>query len=201
VQPAATKMVAAMNKYPSSSEPNETGFNLAFNTSRPFYRELQATPERSRRFGAAMRWFTSGGRFAVHHLIKSYDWAAFDHDGGVVVDVGGGHGSISLALARATTHLRFIVQDLPVVAAQGAKSVPTELKDRVSFVAHDFFAPQPVQGAAIYFMRTVLHNWSDAYASRILAALLPALREGSRIVVYEYLPPDVATTAWSEKQP
>lgn len=194
-------MVAAMNKYPSSSEPNETGFNLAFNTSRTFYHELQATPERARRFGAAMRWFTSGGRFAADHLIKGYDWAAFDHSDRVVVDVGGGHGAISMALARATTHLRFIVQDLPIVAAQGAKSVPTELKGRLSFMAHDFFTPQPVQGACIYFLRTVLHNWSDAYASRILAALLPALCDGSRIVVYEYLPPDVPTASWSEKQP
>ena len=201
VQPAAAKMVEAMKKYPGSGEPNETGFNLAFNTSRPFYRELQATPERARRFGFAMRWFTSGGRFSVDHLVKGYDWASFDNEGGVLVDVGGGHGAISFALAQATKNMRFVVQDLPVVAAQGAKSVPSGLQDRVSFQAHDFFTPQPVKGADIYFLRTILHNWSDVQASRILGQLLPALKDGSRIVVYEFLPGDVATTAWTDKQP
>jgi hypothetical protein len=200
-QPAAAKMVAALQKYPGSGESNETGFNLAFNTSRPFYRELQATPERVRRFGSAMRWFTAGGSYSVDHLIKGYDWAQFDTESGLLVDVGGGHGAISLALAGATKKMRFVVQDLPVVASQGAKIVPAELQDRVSVMAHDFFTPQPVKGASIYFLRTILHNWSDGQASRILGALIPALVDGSRIVVYEFLPGDVATTAWTDKQP
>src|SRR5438045_130111 len=111
-------MVAAMDKYPLSGEPNETGYNLAFNTSRPFYLELESIPDRARRFGAAMRWMSRGGRFSATHLIRGYDWISIDRPGGLLVDIGGGHGAVSLALAQSTQHMRFVVQDLPITAAQ-----------------------------------------------------------------------------------
>ncbi|OKL59534.1 hypothetical protein UA08_04988 [Talaromyces atroroseus] len=199
--PAATRMVETMKKYPASGEPNETAFNVAFNTSRPFYLELEAYPERARRFGAAMRWMSRGGRFSNDHLIRGYDWAQFDHEGGLMVDVGGGHGTVSVALANFTSNMRFIVQDLPTTASQGADSLPVDLKNRVSFMPHDFFAPQPVVGADVYFFRYILHNWSDKYAERILKGLVPSLKDGARIVCYEFLPGNSSTTAWSEKQP
>lgn len=144
-----------MKKYPSSGEPNETGFNTAFNTSRPFYLEMEAEPERARRFGAAMLWMSHGGRFSNDHLIRNYNWAEFDHEKAVIVDVGGGHGAVSLALANATKNVRFVVQDLPITASQGAELLPAELKERVSFMAHDFFDDQPVKGADVYFFRLV----------------------------------------------
>jgi len=156
--PAAPKLVDALKKYPASGEPNETAFNLAFNTSRSFYKELEATPERSRRFGAAMRWMSRGGRFSNDHIVRGYEWAQVDHANGLVVDVGGGHGSVSIALANSTSKVKFIVQDLPETATHGAKLLPGSLKERVSFMPHDFFGEQPVKGADVYFYRYILHN-------------------------------------------
>ncbi|KAF2152731.1 putative O-methyltransferase [Myriangium duriaei CBS 260.36] len=199
--PAAAKMVEATQKYPSSGEPNETAFNVAFNTSRPFYLELEASPERARRFGSAMRWMSRGGRFSNDHLIRGYDWASIDRAGGLVVDIGGGHGAVSIALANATKELRFLVQDLPISASQGEKLLAAELKERISFMPHDFFAPQPIEGADVYFFRYILHNWSDKYAERILKAAVPAMRHGSRIVCVDFLPGDHSETRWSDKQP
>ncbi|EXJ93212.1 hypothetical protein A1O3_01769 [Capronia epimyces CBS 606.96] len=199
--PAAPKMVDAVKKYPHSGEPNETAFNLAFNTSRPFYLELEASPERARRFGSAMRWMSQGGRFSHDYLVRGYDWAAFDHENGLLVDVGGGHGAVSIALAQATTQMKFIVQDLPNTAEQGRKLLSAELQGRVSFMAHDFFNVQPVKDADVYFMRYILHNWSDKYAARILKNLVPSLKDGARLVCCEFLPGDRATTRWTDKQP
>lgn len=118
-----------------------------------------------------------------------------------MVDVGGGHGAVSMALAKATTHMNFVVQDLPNTATQGEKLLPTSLQGRVSFMAHDFFEEQPVKCADVYFLRYILHNWSDKYARRILKSLIPALKDSSRIVCYEFLPGDRPTTLWTEKQP
>jgi hypothetical protein len=193
-------MVEALEKYPNSGEANETGFNLAFNTSRPFYLELQSTPERTRRFGGAMRWMSRGGRFSNDHLVRGYDWPSIDHAGGLLVDIGGGHGAVSVALAKATAHMRFVVQDLPETAAQGGKLLESGLENRVSFMAHDFFDEQPVKGADVYFLRYILHNWSDKYAQRILKSVIPAMKDGSKIVIFEFLPGDKATTLWTEKQ-
>ncbi|EXJ91409.1 hypothetical protein A1O1_04521 [Capronia coronata CBS 617.96] len=199
--PAAPKMVEALKKYSGSGEPNETAFNLAFNTSRPFYLELETSPERARRFGSAMRWMSQGGRFSHDYLVRGYYWAAFDHTEGLMVDVGGGHGAVSLALARATAQMKFIVQDLPNTVEQGRTLLPSELQGRLSFMEHDFFDLQPVKGADIYFMRYILHNWSDKYAARILENIVPALKDGARIVCCEFLPGDEATTRWTDKQP
>ncbi|OAA75810.1 O-methyltransferase, family 2 [Akanthomyces lecanii RCEF 1005] len=199
--PAATKMITALNKYPNSGEPNETGFNIAFDTDRSFYLELEAHPERARRFGSAMRWMSQGGRFSNQHLARGYNWAELDRPDSVVVDIGGGHGAVSIALAKETKNISFVVQDLPVCATQGAERLDAALKDRVTFMPHDFFQTQPVVGADVYFFRYILHNWSDKYAEKILKAVIPSMKEGSRILCVEFLPGEESTTQWTKKQP
>lgn len=52
------------------------------------------------------------------------------------------------------------------------------------------FTPQPVEGADIYFLRNVFHNWSDGHCVRILKALVPALKPGSRVLVCEHIIPE-----------
>ena len=103
--PASTKVVEAFMKWPGSGEPNETGFNIENNTSDPFYLELANITERSRRFGSGMRFMTRGSLYDIGHLINGYDWATLNKAGGVVVDIGGGHGEVSRVLAKATSKL------------------------------------------------------------------------------------------------
>ena len=55
----------------------------------------------------------------------------------------------------------------------------------MKFMAHDFFTEQPVVGADVYYFRWILHDWSDKYCTRILKALIPALKPGARIVLSE----------------
>ena len=126
---------------------------------------------------------TQGSLYDINHLIDGYDWGAFDRPGGCVVDVGGGHSGISQALARATKHLYFVVQDLKGTVAEGIKLLPDDLSDRVQFMPHDFFEEQPIRHANIYFFRFILHNWSDKYAARILEKPIPAMKDGSRVVI------------------
>lgn len=200
IAPASHKVMKAMEKWPGSGEPNETGFNIEENTSDPFYIQLAKDPERSRRFGAGMRFMTQGDLYDIRHLINGYEWHELDKAGGTVVDVGGGHGGVSRALAGATSQLKFVVQDLPGTVEEGEKLLPAELKDRITFMAHDFLTPQPIRDADVYFFRFILHNWSDKYASQILGNLVPAMKKGSRVVIYEFLPSEVATTSWTQKQ-
>lgn len=199
--PAALQTATAYEKWPNSSEPNETGFNVAESTTKPFYLHLADDPERARRFGAGMRFMTQGTLYDLSHLVQGYDWASLDAARGTVVDVGGGHGSVSVALAKAYSRLRFVVQDLAGTVEAGAAQLDEELRSRVEFMPHDFFETQPVKGADVYFFRFIFHNWADSYAVRLLRALVPALKDGARVVIYEFLPDVVATTQWSKKQP
>ena len=44
--------------------------------------------------------------------------------------------------------------------------------------AYDFFKPQPVQGARIYFLGSVLHDWPDQDARKILRNVTSAMTRG-----------------------
>jgi len=67
--------------------------------------------------------------------------------------------------------------------------VPADLKSRITFQGHDFFTPQPVKHADVYFFKHILHDWSDEWAARILKQIVPVLRPDSSIVVLEGLVP------------
>ena len=130
-----------------------------------------------------MRFITQRPELGPELVVHAFPWGTLPA-GSTVVDVGGSHGLVSIAIARAFPTLKFIVQDLdePVIRNADARK-PDDIKERVEFMAHDFFKEQPVRGAEVYFLRAVLHNWSDKYAVEILRALIPALKKGAKIVV------------------
>lgn len=47
-----------------------------------------------------------------------FDWAALPK-GSIVVDVGGGVGNLTMALAKVHKNLRFVVQDRPATVKEG----------------------------------------------------------------------------------
>ncbi|KAI1872857.1 uncharacterized protein JN550_003731 [Neoarthrinium moseri] len=187
---AACRTGDALAQFPGSEEPNETGFALSNGTSKDMFHFLSEYPERAERFAAAMRFFTQRPGLEPIHVVNNYAWGDIPQ-GGIVVDVGGSHGIICIELARQFPSLRFIVQDLDEAVIRDAeRQRPSELKDRVKYMVHDFFDEQPIGGAEVYFLRAVLHNWSDKYAKKILRALIPALKPGSRIVLNEPVMPE-----------
>ena len=109
------------------------------------------------------------------------------------MDVGGSYGSISIALAQSFPSLHITVQDQPEVVQEGRSKLPKGLQDRVVFVEHDFFSEQPVKSADVYLLRWILHDWPDAYAIKILRALVPALESGSRVCICEQVLPEVGS--------
>lgn len=66
------------------------------------------------------------------------------------------------------------------------ESVPEDLKPRVSFLAHDFFKPMPVQ-ADLYLIKMILHDWPEKECIEILRGLRPALKPGVKILFVEYV--------------
>lgn len=183
----------ALTRFAASEEPNETAYNIANDTNLGIYDFLAQNPERARRFGAAMRFFSGDGGTYIQALLHAFPWTddAHDRDDFVVVDVGGGHGSVSSTLAGHTSKMRFVVQDKEATVDEGRRLLPATLQNRVSFRTHDFFATQPIT-ADIYFFRWIFHNWSDKYCILILQNLIPAMKTGARVMVYEHvMEPDV----------
>ncbi|KAI1452634.1 S-adenosyl-L-methionine-dependent methyltransferase [Annulohypoxylon moriforme] len=184
---AASQTCNAMVKFPGSEEPTETGFSLANNTNKPMYEFLSEYPERSNRFANMMRNFTEGRAFDLKYVTDFYPWE--QHSGGTIVDVGGSQGFVCIALARKFPSMSFIVQDLEPVITEAQKNVPSDIANRVSFMAYDFFTPQPILGADVYFFRWIFHNWSDKYCIEILRNLIPALKQGAKVIVSDAVLP------------
>ncbi|CAD6589380.1 MAG: hypothetical protein ASARMPRED_004019 [Alectoria sarmentosa] len=198
--PTAGRVIEALKRYGDSGEPNESAFSLANETAVSMYQFLGQHPERARRFGSGMRFFTKGESWDLKHLVSGFDWASVDRPGATVVDVGGNNGSVSQFLAQSTRHITFIVQDLPGTVEQGRASLPAEFQGRIEFMAHDFFTEQTLQSAPdIYLFRWIMHNWSDPYCVKMLQNLSPTMRHGSRILIYEYVLEDTPETRLTEK--
>ncbi|KIX06362.1 uncharacterized protein Z518_04338 [Rhinocladiella mackenziei CBS 650.93] len=196
--PASTKLVEATKKYGPSEEKNHSGWNLVFDTELPIFEYLSNHPDRANRFAETMEALTSTDGYNVRHLLNGYSWEEFTL--GTVVDVGGSIGHASIAVAERFPNLHFIVQDLPDIVALGEQRLPPGLKDRVSFQVHDFFTPQPVQGADVYFLRFILHDYSDTHATLILKNLLLAFKPNSRLLVMDGVLPEPGSMPTSEER-
>lgn len=150
-------------------------------------------PARAQRFSNAMAFRLTGPALKLDFLVSHGPWKSIPA-GRTVVDIGGSHGKAMVAIAERFPSLRFIVQDLPPTIA-ARRPIPPEFDSCVSFMEYDFFTPQPIIGADAYLFRWIFHNWPDKHCIRILKNLVPALRQGSRVVVSEICLPEPNTIA------
>ena len=93
-----------------------------------------------------------------------------------VVDVGGGNGSLLRALLELHPGMRGIVLDLPETVRDEAS-----FGERLSFVEGSFFESVP-QGD-VHVLSTIIHDWDDDSAKRILATVRASA--GERLVLLE----------------
>ena len=198
--PLREKTLEAMAIYPDSFEPDETAFSLQNQPGVSMFSYLSKYPAREKRFGNAMRCYSRVEEWDLKHLVRTYPWESIDRPGSIFVDIGGGQGTVSSKIVSIATHIEFIVQDLGSVVQEGEAILPTELKDRVKFMEHDFFTEQPIKNADVYFFRWILIHWSDKYCLQILRQLIPALKDGAKVIVYEAVLIDEPETQWTEKQ-
>lgn len=120
--------------------------------------------------------------------------AAFAFDGfEVVADIGGGRGHLLQAILARTPSARGILFELPHVLADAAPAASPRLR----LVAGDFFA-DALPAADLYILMDLLHDWSDADAARILAALRRAAPAHAHVLVIETLVADASGPHFSK---
>ncbi len=104
--------------------------------------------------------------------LESVEWRGDE----LVVDVGGDNGSLLLALLQRHPRMRGVVFDLPETVRD-----EEALGDRCEFAEGSFFESVP-QGDA-HLLSTILHDWDDRSARRILETVRAAA--GERLIVLE----------------
>ncbi|KAJ5646966.1 S-adenosyl-L-methionine-dependent methyltransferase [Penicillium lividum] len=168
---------------------------------------LEKNPEQKKAFDdymAARRVDDMPQWFEIYPIAAKLGSLPDDPSVALMVDVGGGPGQELIRFRERYPDLpgRFVLQDLPITLNR-----IVELPERIEAVEYDFFTPQPVKGmyhassvthfaylalgSRIYFLRDVLHNWSDAKSAVILSRIVEAMDpDYSTLVIDDYVLPD-----------
>ena len=186
----AASQIDALEKWGhGSQEPTETALNVAFNTDMMMFPFFNSQPDRNARFSKVLQSSMKVESLNTSHVSTGFDWNSLGEEA-TVVDVGGNMGHCSVVIAQTAPNVKCIVQDLPGVLALAQDPqhsvIPAHLKDRISFQDYNFFDPQPVQ-ADVYFLRMIIHDWSDKYATIIIKQIATAMKPGSRLIIMDQI--------------
>lgn len=153
-----------------------------------FFGHLAQQPQLSADFNAAMSQAT---RDTAALVPSAYDFRRCT----VVADIGGGDGTLLAAILRAHPSLRGILFDSAEGLAQaGTKLVDEGLDDRCSLVTGDFFATAP-EGADLYVLKSVIHDWGDEQCADILRHCRRVMPDSGRLLIVEPVLPPVVDPA------
>jgi SAM-dependent methyltransferase len=144
---------------------------------------LETDPELAELFNNAM---TSNSEFTIYSTLAAYDFGGYR----TIVDVGGGHGRLLSMILAKVPQARGVLFDLPSVV-DGAEP---ELKrvgvaDRCAVVRGSFFESVP-EGGDAYVLKSIIHDWSDDDAERILRNVRSAIAPGGKLLLLESVLPE-----------
>jgi hypothetical protein len=141
-----------------------------------FVEYCAAHPEESAVFNAAM---VTKARTVLPAVAAAYDFNAC----ATIADIGGGRGHLLRTILEHAPAARGILFDRAHVLTD------SEEAPRLTLLSGDFFA-DTLPAADLYLLMDVLHDWSDADATRILRAVRRAAPPASRLLIIETLVPE-----------
>jgi hypothetical protein len=113
----------------------------------------------------------------------------------VVADLGGGGGSLILAVLGLNPHLRGMMVDLePSVEAAKSRFAQEDPSSRCELIAADLMQSVPV-GADVYMLKHVLHGRTDAEAITILKNCRAVIPENGSLLIVEFILPPLVSHA------
>jgi hypothetical protein len=144
----------------------------------------ERNPQQGSNFNKAMAGMTQG---IIMHLLPAYDFSVFK----TIVDIGGGNGALLCGILKSALATRGIVYDSEEYIRDQAVRYINEnhLQGRCSFEAGSFFDTVP-PGASAYLMKSILHDWDDEHARKILANVQKAMGKGSKLLLIEAVVPE-----------
>ncbi|RYP70036.1 hypothetical protein DL771_005727 [Monosporascus sp. 5C6A] len=175
--------------YADVVDPSFCAWNIAHQTEEPTYKWLQSHPE----LGEIVADFMAVQRDGLPSFLDAF---AFDQELTEVtsdatplfVDVGGGMGHQCIAFRQRYPTLpgRVILQDQGhVIERVESKPLPGFKESGIEAQIHDFFTPQPIKGARAYYLRNILHNYTDDACRQILEGIKLSMTQHSVILVDE----------------
>jgi DNA-binding transcriptional ArsR family regulator len=150
-----------------------------------YWEYLAAHPDQQALFDQAMVQRAQALSLAC---VPVLEWPAL----ATVADIAGGTGTLLAAVLQATPGTRGILVERPQVLERARPFLEHHaVANRCVLRPGDLFAPPPP--ADLYLLASVLHDWDDAHAARILAALGHSATTDTRLRIFEMLLPEDAT--------
>ncbi|MGA7552970.1 MAG: methyltransferase [Candidatus Acidiferrales bacterium] len=143
------------------------------------FEHLREHPETARVFDDAM---TNASMLTGPAVAAAYDFGAWAS----VMDVGGGNGILLAEILRAHPKLRGVLADLPHVLERARERgyLGGELEARSAVQPCDFFQEIP-SGCRAYAMKSVIHDWDDERAHKILVNCRRAVPKDGVLLLVE----------------
>ncbi len=178
-------MLRAWEHLDDSVRTGDIAFDTIFGTD--FFSHLKELPDLSAEFNAAMSQAAKETATALPH---AFAFGRFT----TVTDVGGGDGTLLSGVLRAHPTLTGIIYDTEEGLAQAPATLERQgLTTRCSLMAGDFFRSVP-EGADLYLMKSVLHDWTDEQAVTILTHCREVLPSAGRVLIVEPVLSEVVDT-------
>ncbi|KAG4033051.1 hypothetical protein MFRU_005g00690 [Monilinia fructicola] len=166
-------------------------YTLAHRTNgRTMWEHLSQHPELFKAFNLAMHGQSTETvqSYGFFPWLSTYQNTETSDDTVLLVDIGGGQG-------HAITAIKKLIQDTKGrMILQEREEVIREIFDielvGIEKMTYDFFTPQPIKGALIYYIRRCLHDWPDEYCITILSNIANAMTSNSRLLIAEIVLPE-----------
>ncbi len=116
-------------------------------------------------------------------LPRVYDFAPHKR----LLDVGGGTGSWSIAVAQRFPHLTATIVDLPVVVGFARERIATaELESRMDAVMGDAMKEPLPDGYDVVLVANLIHYWSPEENQALLRRIRAAVEGGARLLLADF---------------
>ncbi|CAK7238123.1 hypothetical protein SEUCBS140593_010349 [Sporothrix eucalyptigena] len=152
---------------------------------------------------AGIPWLTS---MVAHRIVHEFDWRRWGPTARIC-DMGCADGGIMSLIKAETPSLHIICQDLkatlPMTRQTFALSHPgAEERNEVEFIAHSYFDIQTTEADA-YWLRGVLHDYTDADCVRILHTVANQLQQNpqARVLINEIVKPSMVVPEHDKDAP
>jgi cyclopropane fatty-acyl-phospholipid synthase-like methyltransferase len=147
-------------------------------SAQDWHRSME-TPEFADSFTAAM---DCRGVFLAQALAKKLDLTRHRH----LLDVAGGSGIYSCALAAQNSHLHATVLEKPPVDRIAARAIERRgFSDRVTVIARDMLTAEFPTGADVHLFSNVLHDWGVPDVEKLIAKSAAMLPSGGLFVMHD----------------
>jgi hypothetical protein len=166
----------AWSELAHSVRTGETGYEHRFGSR--FYDDLAADPDAYRLFDRAM-----AGSIArtCAPVVEAYDFSAVR----TLVDVGGGDGSLAMAILNANLGMRGVLFEREPIAQLARSNIADAgFSERCEVVAGDFFRAIPV-GADAYLLARCLRAFDDERSKMVLTTARQAMPRHARLLLVE----------------